>query len=228
MAGNGDCHGTSLSQRRLAHARLHAHRRYRAQGHDPQGPVPAGLWPGKYVPALARSQRRQQDGDQPGEEDSIEGTRQLLDAVSPTNFGWTNPEVLEATAGQQGANLIRGASLLAGDWRRLLTGAPPAGTEAFVPGRSVAVTPGQVVFRNHLIELIQYAPAGAFEMLRPYELIWSRVIREYLLGDRDWWPAWEAWLAQHSSGREQPPAMGAPGRGYPPLDDAPGTYVLQR
>ena len=441
--------------------------------------------------------------------------RQLLDAVSPTNFGWTNPEVLVATAEQQGANLIRGASLLADDWRRLLTGAPPAGTEAFVPGKSVAVTPGKVVFRNHLIELIQYAPAtgtvhaepvlivsawimkyyildlsprnslvkylvdrghtvfvvswrnpgpedrdlgledyreqgvlaaldaisaivpgrrvhavgyclggtmlmitaaamardsderlrtitlfatetdftepgelgvfldesqvcdleslmweqgyldstqmaGAFEMLRPYELIWSRATREYLLGERQlpndlmawnadgtrlpyrmhseylhglflrndlfegryraagrpvslsdirapifmvgtvrdhvapwrsvyklnlvaeteltflltsgghnagivsepghpgrsfqvatrpagapylnpddwlaeaprhdgsWWPAWEAWLAQHSSGREAPPAMGAPDRGCPPLEDAPGTYVLQR
>ena len=85
--------------------------------------------------------------------------RQLLDAVSPTNFGWTNPEVLEATAEQRGANLIRGMSLLADDWRRLLTGAPPAGTKAFVPGKSVAVTPGKVVFRNHLIELIQYEPA---------------------------------------------------------------------
>ena len=441
--------------------------------------------------------------------------RQLLDAVSPANFFWTNPEVLKATAEQRGANLVRGANLLAGDWRRLLTGARPAGTEAFIPGRSVAVTPGRVVFRNHLIELIQYKPAtetvyaepvlivsawimkyyildlsphnslvkylvdhghtvfvvswrnpgpedrdldledyreqgvlaaldaisaiipgrrvhavgyclggtmlmitaaamardgderlrtitlfatetdftepgeigvfvdesqvadleaimweqgyldsaqmaGAFEMLRPYELIWSRAIGEYLLGDRQlpndlmawnadgtrlpyrmhsqylhrlflrndlfegryraagrpvtlsdirapvfmvgtvrdhvapwrsvyklnlvaeteltfllasgghnagivsepghrgrsfqvatrlagapypdpglwaagtprqegsWWPAWEAWLAQHSSEREHPPAMGAPDRGYPPLDDAPGTYVLQR
>jgi polyhydroxyalkanoate synthase len=441
--------------------------------------------------------------------------RQLLDAASPTNFGWTNPEVLVATAEQQGTNLVRGAGLLADDWRRQLTGAPPAGTEAFVPGKSVAVTPGKVVFRNHLIELIQYAPAtgtvhaepvlivsawimkyyildlsprnslvkylvdrghtvfvvswrnpgpedrdlsledyrergvlaaidaisaivperrvhavgyclggtmlmitaaamardgderlrtvtlfatetdftepgelgvfldesqvsdleslmweqgyldstqmaGAFEMLRPYELIWSRVTREYLLGERElpndlmawnadgtrlpyrmhsqylrglflrndlfegryraagrpvslsdirapifmvgtvrdhvapwrsvyklnlvaeteltflltsgghnagivsepghpgrsfqvatrpagapyldpdqwaaqaprhdgsWWPAWEAWLAQHSSGREAPPAMGAPDHGYPPLENAPGTYVLQR
>jgi Poly-beta-hydroxybutyrate polymerase (PhaC) N-terminus len=42
--------------------------------------------------------------------------RQLLNAASPTNFGWTNPEVLEATAEQQGANLVRGASLLADDW----------------------------------------------------------------------------------------------------------------
>ena len=441
--------------------------------------------------------------------------RQLLDAVSPANYFWTNPEVLKATVEQRGANLVRGANLLADDWRRLLTGVRPAGAEAFTPGGSVAVTPGKVVFRNHLIELIQYAPAtetvhaepvlivsawimkyyildlsphnslvkylvdhghtvfavswrnpgpedrdldledyrqlgvlaaldaisaiipgrrvhavgyclggtmlmitaaamardgderlatitlfatetdftepgelgvfldesqvadleaimweqgyldsaqmaGAFEMLRPYELIWSRAIGEYLLGERQlpndlmawnadgtrlpyrmhsqylhrlflrndlfegryraagrpvslsdirapvfmvgtvrdhvapwrsvyklnliaeteltflltsgghnagivsepghrgrsfqvatrpagapytdpglwaaatprqegsWWPAWEAWLAQHSSGREQPPAMGAPDRGYPPLEDAPGTYVLQR
>jgi poly[(R)-3-hydroxyalkanoate] polymerase subunit PhaC len=441
--------------------------------------------------------------------------RQMLDAVSPTNFLWTNPEVLEATAGQRGANLVRGAGLLAEDWRRLLTGARPAGTEAFTPGKSVAITPGKVVFRNHLIELIQYAPAtetvhaepvlivsapimkyyildlsphnslvkylvdhghtvfvvswrnpgpedrdlgledyreqgylaaldaisaiipdrrvhavgyclggimlmitaaamardgderlgtitlfatetdftepgelgvflddsqvsdldaimwkqgyldaaqmaAGFEMLRPYELIWSHATGEYLLGQRQlpndlmawnadgtrlpyrmhsenlhrlflrndlfegryraagrpvslgdirapvfmvgtvrdhvapwrsvyklnlvaeteltflltsgghnagiisepghphrsfqvatrpagapyldpdrwaaqtprhdgsWWPAWQAWLARHSSGREQPPAMGAPARGYPPLDDAPGTYVLQR
>jgi polyhydroxyalkanoate synthase len=441
--------------------------------------------------------------------------RQLLDAVSPANFFWTNPEVLKATAEQRGANLARGANLLAGDWQRLLTGARPAGTEAFIPGRSVAVTPGRVVFHNHLIELIQYAPAtqtvhaepvlivsawimkyyildlsprnslvkylvdhghtvfavswrnpgpedrdldledyrehgvlaaldaisaiilgrrvhavgyclggtmlmitaaamardrderlatitlfatetdftepgelgvfldesqvadleaimweqgyldsaqmaGAFEMLRPYELVWSRATGEYLLGERQlpndlmawnadgtrlpcrmhsqylhrlflrndlfegryraagrpvslsdirapvfmvgtvrdhvapwrsvyklnlvaeteltflltsgghnagivsepghrgrsfqvatcpagapypdpglwaaatprqegsWWPVWEAWLARHSSGREQPPAMGAADRGYPPLEGAPGTYVLQR
>lgn len=441
--------------------------------------------------------------------------RQLLDAVSPTNFGWTNPEVLKATAEQGGANLVRGASLLADDWRRVLTGAGPAGTEAFVPGKSVAVTPGKVVFRNRLIELIQYAPttetvhaepvlivsawimkyyildlsprnslvkylvdrghtvfvvswrnpgpddrelgledyrelgvlaaldaisaivpkrrvhavgyclggtmlmitaaalardgdervatitlfatetdftepgelgafldesqvadleslmreqgyldatqmAGAFEMLRPYELIWSRATREYLLGERQlpndlmawnadgtrlpyrmhteylhglflrndlfegryraagrpvslsdirapifmvgtvrdhvapwrsvyklnlvaeteltflltsgghnagivsepghpgrsfqlatrpagapyldpddwaagaarhegsWWPAWQAWLVRHSGEREAPPGMGAPAGGYPPLEDAPGTYVLQR
>jgi polyhydroxyalkanoate synthase subunit PhaC len=43
-----------------------------------------------------------------------------------------------------------------------------------------------------------------------------------------WWPTWEAWLARHSSGREAPRALGAAAPGYPPLDAAPGTYVLQR
>jgi polyhydroxyalkanoate synthase len=42
-----------------------------------------------------------------------------------------------------------------------------------------------------------------------------------------WWTAWEAWLAEHSSGRVQPPPMGAPDGGYGPLADAPGSYVLQ-
>jgi len=43
-----------------------------------------------------------------------------------------------------------------------------------------------------------------------------------------WWPAWEDWLCRHSTGRAAPPAMGAPERGYPVLDDAPGTCVYQQ
>ena len=107
--------------------------------------------------------------------------RQLLDAVSPTNFLWTNPEVLEATAEQRGANLARGANLLADDWRRLLTGARPAGTEAFVPGKSVAVTPGKVVFRNHLIELIQYAPATQTVHAEPVLIVSAWIMKYYIL-----------------------------------------------
>jgi polyhydroxyalkanoate synthase len=42
-----------------------------------------------------------------------------------------------------------------------------------------------------------------------------------------WWPDWQAWLAERSSGRVPPPATGAPARGYPVLADAPGLYVLQ-
>jgi polyhydroxyalkanoate synthase len=43
-----------------------------------------------------------------------------------------------------------------------------------------------------------------------------------------WWPEWAAWLAQRSSGQVAPPAMGAAGKGYPPLGPAPGTYILER
>ena len=41
-----------------------------------------------------------------------------------------------------------------------------------------------------------------------------------------WWPAWQEWLVKHSDGPVLPPPMGAPAQGYPPLEDAPGTYVL--
>ena len=84
--------------------------------------------------------------------------RQLLDFFSPTNSPWTNPEILEATFQQGGANLFRGAVNLVDDWDRAMLGRTPAGTEAFPVGKVLAVTPGKVVYRNRLIELIQYAP----------------------------------------------------------------------
>jgi polyhydroxyalkanoate synthase len=43
-----------------------------------------------------------------------------------------------------------------------------------------------------------------------------------------WWPAWQQWLVAHSSGKVKAPAMGAAGKGYPVIEDAPGRYVLQR
>ncbi len=85
--------------------------------------------------------------------------RQLLDVFSPSNFAVTNPEVHDAALRERGANFRRGWSNWWDDWRRLATGQPPAGTERFRPGRDVAITPGKVVFRNGLIELIQYAPS---------------------------------------------------------------------
>ena len=43
-----------------------------------------------------------------------------------------------------------------------------------------------------------------------------------------WWPAWLSWLEHQSQGRVSPPTLGAPEKGYPPLEDAPGRYVLER
>jgi poly[(R)-3-hydroxyalkanoate] polymerase subunit PhaC len=107
--------------------------------------------------------------------------RQLLDTVAPTNFPWTNPEVMKATIEQRGANFARGARLLAEDCERLLTGAPLVGTESFVPGESVAVTPGKVVFRNRLIELLQYEPTTDTVDAEPVLIVPAWIMKYYIL-----------------------------------------------
>ncbi len=84
--------------------------------------------------------------------------RQLTNMASPSNSLLTNPDVLEITLQQGGMNLVRGAINCVEDWRRAASGKGPVGAEAYEVGRDVAVTPGQVVFRNRLIELIQYTP----------------------------------------------------------------------
>ena len=88
-------------------------------------------------------------------------TRQLLDMLSPSNFVPTNPELLRHTAESVGGNLAQGALNWREDWDRLQAGRPPAGVEAFRVGHEVAITPGKVVMRNALVELIQYAPTTA-------------------------------------------------------------------
>lgn len=83
--------------------------------------------------------------------------RQVLDTVSPLNFVATNPEVCATALREGGANFVRGAINFAEDLRRHIAGEPPAGTGQFRPGSEVATTPGRVVYRTRLIELIQYA-----------------------------------------------------------------------
>jgi polyhydroxyalkanoate synthase len=86
------------------------------------------------------------------------GARQWLDRFSPSNFVATNPVVRAEVARQGGTNLWQGGLNAFDDWQRAATGRKPVGAEAFEVGSSVAVTPGKVVFRNRLIELIQYTP----------------------------------------------------------------------
>ena len=108
-------------------------------------------------------------------------TRQLLDAVSPVNFIATNPEVLETTFREGGQNLVHGAMNLFADWERTVGGKPPLGAEAFQPGQHVAVTKGQVVYRNRLIELIQYTPATDQAYGEPMLIVPAWIMKYYIL-----------------------------------------------
>ena len=108
-------------------------------------------------------------------------TRQWLDVMSPANSPLTNPEVLQATLREGGANLIRGWENCRDDSLRLAEGRKPAGTEQFESGKNLAVTPGKVVYRNHLIELIQYAPQTAKVHAEPLLIVPAWIMKYYIL-----------------------------------------------
>ena len=107
--------------------------------------------------------------------------RQLLDMLAPSNFPATNPEVIRRTVETAGFNLLLGAINLAEDLDRAATGRPPAGAEAFRVGETVATAPGTVVFRNHLIELIQYAPTTATVRPEPILVVPAWIMKYYIL-----------------------------------------------
>ena len=107
--------------------------------------------------------------------------RQVLDTISPKNFPLTNPEVIAQTLKQGGMNFVLGTLNFWDDWQRLATGRKPAGAEAFEVGRDVAITPGKVVFRNRLIELIQYAPATAEVRAEPVLIVPAWIMKYYIL-----------------------------------------------
>jgi polyhydroxyalkanoate synthase len=86
-------------------------------------------------------------------------TRQWMDIFSPSNFLATNPEVLEALQQSKGDNLLKGMNNWREDMERYLMGEAPVGSENYVVGKNLALTPGKVVLRNGLMELIQYSPA---------------------------------------------------------------------
>ena len=107
--------------------------------------------------------------------------RQVFDMMSPSNMLWTNPEVIARTTQEGGANLIRGAQNLAEDWERAMFGKPPVGAEGYLPGSDVAVTPGKVVFRTHLLELIQYAPLSDTVASEPILIVPAWITKYYIL-----------------------------------------------
>jgi polyhydroxyalkanoate synthase len=107
--------------------------------------------------------------------------RQWLEPLAPDNIPCANPLVLRQTVREGGANLLRGARHAWEDGLRQLGGLPPAGAEHFRPGREVATTPGQVVLRNPLAELIQYRPTTARTRPEPIFIVPAWIMKYYIL-----------------------------------------------
>ena len=109
------------------------------------------------------------------------GARQWLDRLAPSNFVATNPVVLAEVARQGGANLWQGWLNALEDWQRTVSGKQPAGAEAFVVGKDVATTPGKVVLRNQLIELIQYTPTTPRVHAEPVLIVPAWIMKYFIL-----------------------------------------------
>ncbi|HJV51331.1 MAG TPA: alpha/beta fold hydrolase, partial [Noviherbaspirillum sp.] len=91
------------------------------------------------------------------------------------------PEVLDTTVREGGRNLLRGAMNFVEDLERSVGDKPPLGTEDFRPSKEVAITPGQVVYRNRLIELIQYSAATPEVHAEPILIVPAWIMKYYIL-----------------------------------------------
>jgi polyhydroxyalkanoate synthase len=121
-------------------------------------------------------------GVTPQHERQVEfATRQILDVFSPANFVLTNPEVLHRTQAEAGQNLVRGFWNFVEDWERTLNGRKPVGAEAFKVGENLGLTSGKVIFRNRLIELIQYTPATDKVRPEPVLIAPAWIMKYYIL-----------------------------------------------
>ena len=114
-------------------------------------------------------------------------TRQFIDALSPSNFALTNPEVLRETARSHGQNLLNGFNNLlrdieegGGQLRVKMTD-----PDAFEIGRNVGTTPGKVVFQNDLIQLLQFNPTTQKVLKRPLLIIPPWINKYYILDLRE-------------------------------------------
>lgn len=110
--------------------------------------------------------------------------RQLLDIFSPSNFPWTNPEVLRASVESKGQNYVSGWANWLEDLIRLKAKSREPTSAVDTPykvGQDVALTPGKVVYRNELVELIQYAPQTATVYREPILIVPSWIMKYYIL-----------------------------------------------
>ncbi len=107
--------------------------------------------------------------------------KQFCDAMSPTNFAFLNPAVIEETVRSGGENLRRGMEHVAEDMRNNEGRPALVDKAAFSVGDNVATTPGEVVYRNELIELIQYTPTTSRVHVRPLVIVPPWINKFYIL-----------------------------------------------
>src|SRR5262249_23541941 len=109
--------------------------------------------------------------------------RQIANAISPSNFVLTNPELLRETLSSHGENLARGMHMLAEDIQagggdiKIRQSDP----RSFKVGGNLAVTPGKVIFQNKLMQLIQYEPATETVLKRPLLIVPPWINKFYVL-----------------------------------------------
>lgn len=109
------------------------------------------------------------------------GVEQWLNMLSPSNFAWTNPLVWDKTLAEHGDNFSRGLTNWQQDMQAQFAGEPPVGAQDFVVGKDVAATPGKVVLRNELVELIQYAPTTKQVHPEPVLIVPAWIMKYYIL-----------------------------------------------
>ncbi|MGL5800723.1 MAG: hypothetical protein ACRCYN_11830, partial [Plesiomonas sp.] len=110
-------------------------------------------------------------------------TRQYLSAASPSNYLLSNPELLKATIDDNGQNLVKGMTLFVEDMEKSADTLNIRMTDqsSFRPGENIAVTPGKVIFRNALFELIQYTPTTSEVLQRPLLIVPPFINKYYIL-----------------------------------------------
>ncbi len=111
--------------------------------------------------------------------------QQILNMMAPTNFVWSNPEVLSIAEQQKGANFVKGFSNLLEDLSAAIYKSPIKNKdhkeEKFQVGKDIAITPGKVIYRNNLIELIQYSPTTEQVYSTPILIVPACIMKYYIL-----------------------------------------------
>ena len=105
----------------------------------------------------------------------------VLDALAPTNFPWSNPTVLKELVDRGGANLVRGVRQLGRDLSRPPRLPASVDVSKFEVGGNLAVTPGAVVLRNEVLELIQYQPQTAEVRAVPLLVVPPTINKYYIV-----------------------------------------------